>query len=102
MSKSRDVLFAFLAGAAAGAVLGVLFAPDTGKNTREKLSFQLEKYRDQLQQLLDDMLHEHHTADSAAKAESNKVVDDAKGKAEQLLHDVEALIEEIRTHKNNG
>lgn len=100
MSKNNDTLIAFLAGAAAGVLLGVLYAPDKGKNTRDKLSFQLEKYRDQLKEMLADFLDEKQLPITAARSESQKIVNDAKDKAEQLLSDVELLINQIRNKGN--
>ena len=47
MSKSSRSFWAFVVGAAAGAVVGILYAPDKGENTRSKLYFQLNKYRAQ-------------------------------------------------------
>ena len=52
MSKGSSNLFAFVLGAAAGAIVGILYAPDKGTNTRDKLSYQLDKYKKQLEKLL--------------------------------------------------
>jgi gas vesicle protein len=38
MSNTSKVLLAFVAGAVAGAVAGVLFAPDRGDRTRARLA----------------------------------------------------------------
>src|SRR5688572_25615771 len=97
MGKSNSTLIAFLAGAAAGAIFGVLYAPDKGKNTRDKLSFQLEKYRDTLKEMLEEFMNSKDHPASGIHSESQRIVNDAKEKAEKLLEDVELLINQIRS-----
>ncbi|HTE31759.1 MAG TPA: YtxH domain-containing protein [Chryseolinea sp.] len=98
--KSGNTLMAFIFGAAAGAMLGVLYAPDKGVATHEKLSFQLDKYRNLLQELIDDFVSGRETPlTSEAKSQGQKVVDEAKNKAERLLEDVDELLEQIRGKK---
>lgn len=102
MSKKGNTLMTFLAGAAVGAIIGILYAPDKGSNTREKLSFQLDKYKKLLEDYLNDLMTGKETPlTSEAKAQGDKVVSETKGKAERLLEDVDELLEQLRGGKNS-
>ena len=96
MSKSSRSFWAFVVGAAAGAVIGILYAPDKGENTRNKLYYQLNKYRDQLKQLINDVVDGKEVIETTAKSEGKKVLQDAKIKAEKLLQDVEKMMTQIK------
>ena len=99
--KGGNTLLAFFVGAATGAIVGILYAPDKGSNTREKLSYQLDKYRVMLQDVINDFVSDRETPlTSEAKSQGQKVVDEAKTKAEKLLEDVDELLMQIRGKKS--
>ncbi|MBO0935982.1 YtxH domain-containing protein [Fibrella sp. HMF5335] len=93
--SSRDLAF-FLTGIATGTILGLLYAPEKGHVTRDRLSYRLSKYREQLQQLLNDILESAELPENFSKTEGQRVVDDAREKAERLLEDVDRLMAQIK------
>ncbi|WP_144604562.1 YtxH domain-containing protein [Algoriphagus algorifonticola] len=100
MSKNSNSLIAFVIGAGVGAALGVLFAPDSGSNTRDKLSFRLSKYKKELEELIEELVEGKELHLNEAKTEGKRVITEAKNKAENLLSDVNKLIDQINKDKN--
>lgn len=96
MSKGSGSFFAFIFGIITGGILGLLFAPEKGSSTRDKLSFLADKYRKQLETIMADIMAEKEHVSSEAKAEGEKIISDAKEKAEKLLDDVNDLIGKIQ------
>ena len=96
MSRSgKGFTIGLITGVAAGTVLALLYAPDTGKNTRGKISYQLNTYIDELKSLIEQLKNEKEKISSQAKEDSDKVIEDAKQRADGLIKEAESLLENI-------
>ncbi|TDE16459.1 YtxH domain-containing protein [Dyadobacter psychrotolerans] len=96
MSKTSNGLIAFATGCLTGAALGILYAPDKGEVLRTQLTYRLSKYREKLQEVIEGMVDRKDQPDSYARTESERVVNDAREKAEKLLEDVDRLMAQIK------
>lgn len=95
-NNSGSTFFAFLLGIITGGILGLLFAPEKGSHTRDKLSFLLDKYKNQLEDIVQDVVDGKEKVQNQAKSEGERIISDAKTKAEQLLDDVNGLMKKIK------
>jgi gas vesicle protein len=94
-SSVKGFVFGLLTGVAAGTVMALLYAPDTGKNTRGRLSYRLNSYIEELRMLIEQLKDEKEKISSQAKQDSDKVIEDAKQRADGLIREAESLLENI-------
>lgn len=99
MNKTTAALLAFISGASVGSLFGILYAPDAGINTRDRITYRLDKTKEKLEDLLAELMKGKDMPPSTARSEGQKVISDAKEKAERLLNDVEELIGQIKGKK---
>jgi len=71
-SDSGKVFLGVLAGLAAGALLGILFAPDKGSETRKKIVTNGEEATQGIKDKFNDLIDELNQKIDAAKAKAQK------------------------------
>lgn len=81
MSKTK-VLLGFAAGAAVGALAGILFAPDEGKKTRKKIAGKAGDLSDSLKTKFDSFVDDLKKVYSNAKEEA----EDLEGRAKSAYN----------------
>lgn len=98
MSQSSRALRAsvagFLAGGAAGVVVGLLLAPDEGRQLRRRAAYLLDRWAGDLAALVDRL--DASGVPSDARDRADALVADARQQAEDLLTEADALINQAR------
>ena len=87
MNDSMKTLLAFLAGAAAGAAVGILMAPDKGSETRRKIMTRAKDFGDDMtdaaKEKYDEFLKWKDSLINGAEETARETMNTAKNKASE-------------------
>jgi gas vesicle protein len=85
--SSGKILLGVLAGLAAGALLGILFAPDKGSVTRKKISTKSDEYAESLKEKFNEFLNT-----------VTEKFDEVKEEVSDLTEKVQSKVENVKTN----
>jgi len=102
MSKRGSVVRASLGGilfgGAVGFGLGLLLAPDEGKQMRQRVAYLLDSWGKQVSDLVDELGTKGVASQAREKADA--VVADARKQAQEILGEAEALMSDARRRRS--
>jgi gas vesicle protein len=85
MSENAKVVLGVLAGAAIGATLGILFAPNKGAETRRKISKKAEDTVEGLEEQFKVFIENVTQKFEELKDQANETVENVKEKTDEII-----------------
>ncbi len=105
-NNPSNSLLALLAGVAIGAGLGILFAPESGRKTRQKIKEGVDEYSEELQQQLQDLKTRVSSVVGAKSEQFQNTVEEALTETEEdselLISQLEARLEQLKQRIAQG
>ncbi|MCX6306401.1 MAG: YtxH domain-containing protein [Bacteroidetes bacterium] len=86
--SSGKVFLGVLAGVAAGAALGILFAPAKGSKTRRRITQKKDAYVDELEDKYNDLIGSITEKFNGLRGEASHMVKNGKHKIEEMEAEV--------------
>jgi gas vesicle protein len=100
MAKSGSTFLALLTGAAIGAGLGMLYAPESGEETRKKLGENARRTQDDLnrryKETSSNLSQKARQAKSDFEQRLEETLSSASYKADEILSSLETKLEELK------
>lgn len=99
-NNTGQTLLALLTGAAIGAGIGILYAPDKGTNTRKKIEKSAKKAQKELQAKLNEtksnLSDKAYAAKQSFEEKLDETLSNASYKADEVLKAMEEKLEALR------
>lgn len=100
MSSNTNTVLGLLAGTAVGAIVGILYAPDTGVNTRRKISEKAKEVQNQMaegaSELKEQVLNKVHTKKDTLDTRVEALVSDVSYKTEDIITTLESKLADLK------
>ena len=93
MSNNTNSALALLLGAAIGAGVGILFAPDKGSKTREKIKDGLDDAKDNLKHKFEDVTHQLRNKFAGSKHNMEETYEEMVSNMSHKTEDVISFLE---------
>ncbi|MFT4033133.1 MAG: YtxH domain-containing protein [Siphonobacter sp.] len=100
MSNNGKIFLGIVTAAAAGAVIGLLFAPDKGTDTRGKVKKQVNDIADELLKAIQKGKDTYEDLKDQATAKANDLKDRARSKFEDLQSQAEEVAQSAKKKIN--
>ncbi|ANT65746.1 MULTISPECIES: YtxH domain-containing protein [Prosthecochloris] len=99
----KGLFYGAVLGAAAGTIMGLLFAPNKGRETQQiitgKVRHALGRATDKASEFYDRENGEQSFTNEALNR-SNEIIDNAKEEAKKILQDANAILRDIKNAKD--
>jgi len=83
--KANKVILGAIGGLATGAILGILFAPQSGKQTRKKIKDKSREFKDHMKEDFDKMLEKIDSKYHSVSEDAHHFLHNGKAKIENEI-----------------
>jgi gas vesicle protein len=90
--KGDKVVLGFLAGAAIGAIAGILFAPDKGSETRKKISRRTSEFGETLKDSFNEFVDRVKEGYDSVKSDADELVEKGKTDYKTIKNEIKSTM----------